>query len=121
MVPFAGEAIDFGSDITLTLTASDALVFETSLPAGAVEALTNGSFKYRNAAAKLSGGMYKLRAKPTQDGTYKVSMTAYGNVGPAATDMVTHITVGGREWTVHALWRQTSSGWVFVGAIDTAP
>jgi len=117
MVPIGGGAIDFGgSDVSLSLTtAQGKLLFETSLPAGAIETRSSKSFKYNNRAAKYDGGIYRLRARLTRDGTYNVIASAYGALGDSGGDMVIHVTVGGREWTVRGLWRQTPRGWVFDG------
>jgi hypothetical protein len=120
MVPIEGGAIDFGgSDFSMSLTAvqNPVAIFETrSLPAGAIEARSSKTFQYKNKAAKLDGGIYRLKASLTRDVTYNVSVVAYGNLrGDAAADMVTSMTVGGQEWTVRGLWRQTTGGWVFDG------
>jgi hypothetical protein len=114
IVPFEGEAVAFDGGVSVSLTANGSVIFETSLPAGAVQPMTSGAFKYWNLAAKRDGGVYRLRATPTRDGTYKVTIVAYGDLGDASADMVTHITAGDREWSVHGIWRETSSGWVFV-------
>jgi len=117
MVPIGGEAIDFASnDVSIGLTTFQGRVFGTSLPAGVIEARTSSTFKYKNKAAKYDGGVYRLSAKLTKDGTYNLTVLVYGIPGddPMA-DMVTHVTVGDREWTVRGLWRQTGSGWVFDG------
>jgi hypothetical protein len=31
--------------------------------------------------------------------------------------MTTYITVSGVQWSVHGLWRQTKTGWVFKTAL----
>jgi hypothetical protein len=82
-------------------------------PGAAVGALTNGGFKYKNRDAKLSGGIFQLKARPTNGGTFKVTIIAYGDMATPASDMTTYIIVAGVEWSVHAQWRQTNSGWVF--------
>jgi len=115
MVPIDGRAMDFGSsDVSISLTTAQDRVFEASVPAGAIEGRTR-TFRYRHAAAKQDGGIYKLRTVLGGDGTYRVTVTAYGDLGGAVAGMVTHMTIGGREWTVHGLWSRTGSGWVFNG------
>jgi hypothetical protein len=117
IVPMAGEAIDFsGGDVSISLTNTSGTIFTTSLPTGAVGALTNGGFKYKNRDAKLNGGIYQLKARPTSIGTFKLTVISYGDLSQASADMVTHINVAGREWTVRGAWRQTGTGWVFVRA-----
>src|SRR6266404_3440112 len=74
-------------------------------------------FKYHNSDAKLSGGVSILKAKRTSDGTFKLTVLCYGDIGPGATTMTTHIFVAGQEWTVTATWRATATGWVFVSAL----
>jgi TQXA domain-containing protein len=121
MVPIEGDTIDFDSGVAISLTAGQTLVFETNLPAGAVEARSSGAFNYRNRAARHDGGIWKLRAWPTRNGTYKVTAFCYGDLGQAEAEMVTHVMVSDREWTIRALWRRTATGWVFVGPISLAP
>jgi cysteine-rich repeat protein len=124
LVPMANAPINFSNGhVSLALTTppatppeqsgAGALVFETSLPPGAVGARSNGGFKYKNLDAKQNGGIYQLTATPTNYGTFKVTIISYGNLSAAESDMITHIWVGGVQWTVHALWRQTNTGWVF--------
>lgn len=117
MVPIEGGTMDFASnEVSFSLTTAQDLIFEASLPAGAIKALTSsGNFTYRNRAAKQDGGIYKLRAILMNDGSYRVTVTAYGDLTGAAADMVTHATIGGQEWTVHGLWSRTGSGWAFDG------
>ncbi len=120
LVPMEGSPIDFSAgDVSVILTkppvraVTGQLVFEASLPPGAVGARSNGGFKYKNHAAKQTGGIYTLSASPTNDGTFKVTVISYGDLSGAEEDMVTHFLVNGHEWTVHALWRHVNSGWVF--------
>jgi hypothetical protein len=118
IVPFENESIDFTvNGVSLTLTSGQVQIFQTSLLHDVVATLTNGGFKYKNRDAKLNGGVYMLTARPTRDGTFKLSIVSYGDLSQASGDMVTHIGSGGREWTVHAIWRQTGSGWVFDHAL----
>jgi hypothetical protein len=128
LVPMAGTSTDFSTgevSIALTLPATTPpdrayagrLVFETSLPSGAVGARTNGGFKYKNRDAKTTGGIYSLTATPTNDGTFKLTILSYGDLSAAEADMITHITVSGVQWSVHGLWRQTKTGWVFKTAL----
>ena len=127
IVPLAGQPIDFsGGLVTISLstvvtppersarsTATN-VIFSTSLPPGAsVFALANGGFKYKNRDAKVNGGIYQLKASPTNDGTFKLTIICFGDLNQASADMITTITVDGKEWTVHGTWRQTGKGWVF--------
>ncbi len=116
LVPSERGMVDFnfgGSEVAIRLTTTGQnLVFETSVPAGAIEALTRGSFRYKNAGAKQDGGIYKLHAR-LSGGAYRVTAIAYGDLSGAAADMVTYVTIGGREWTVHGLWKRTGAGWSF--------
>lgn len=114
LVPVDGQSIDFSAgEVAIALTTAEGVIFATTLPSGSVAALSNGGFKYRDKGAKLHGGVHVLVAKPTKDGTLKLTVVSYGDIGQPATDMVTHLTVAGREWTVRGLWRQAGSGWVF--------
>jgi hypothetical protein len=113
-----GDAIDFDlDDLTVGLSSDAGAVFETSLPAGRIEKLKNGSFKYRDVSARTSGGIYKLKAVRTHDDTYKLTVVAYGETLGAAPEMVTHVAVGDREWTVRAVWKQRGSMWKFVSPL----
>lgn len=118
MVPIEGGPIDFrDNEFSFSLTTAHNLVFEASVPAGAIKALvSSGNFTYRNAAAKQGGGIYKLRAILTRNGTYRVSVTSYGDLSGATADMVTHANLGSQAWTVHGLWSQTGTGWLFDGS-----
>ncbi len=118
LVPIHGQPIDFSSgDFSISITTDAGEIFSTGLPPGAVGAQTDGGFKYHNSDAKLSGGISILKAKRTSDGTFKLTVLCYGDIGPGATTMTTHIFVAGQEWTVTATWRATATGWVFVSAL----
>lgn len=78
-----------------------------------MQSFTSGSFRYKNLAAKQNGGIYLPKARRKSADTLTVSITSYGDLSQASSDMVTHITVGGRDWTVHGIWRQLRSGWAF--------
>ncbi len=113
-----GRAIDFDTnELFIGLSTEAGVIFETSLPAGRIEKKPNGSFRYRDVTARTAGGIYQLKAKRTRDGTYKLTVIAYGEIVGAGPDMVTHIRVGDQEWTVQATWKQRGSGWKFVSAI----
>jgi hypothetical protein len=113
-----GDAIDFDLHaLVIALTTDAGTVFETSLPAGRIEKQKNGSFKYRDVAARTAGGLYKLKAVRTHADTYKLTVIAYGEVVGAGPEMVTRVGVGDREWTVRAVWKQRGSMWKFVAPI----
>jgi hypothetical protein len=122
MIPFEGAPIDFAGAFAIGLTTDEGLVFEQDLPAGVVEA-DGRNARYRNPAAKKNGGIFKLKAVRTSANTYKVIVTAYGDLsgvqpdvqGDTQVDIVTTVTVSGREWTLHGLWSQLRSGWRFDG------
>ncbi|MEO6025747.1 MAG: hypothetical protein ABIR79_02630 [Candidatus Binatia bacterium] len=129
LVPMAGTPTNFSTgEVSVALSlpvpqqpdraATGHLVFEASLPAGAVGARSNGGFKYKNRDAKQNGGIYSLTASPTNDGTFKLTILSYGDLSTAEADMITHITVSGVQWSVHGLWRQVKTGWVFKAAIQ---
>jgi hypothetical protein len=66
----------------------------------------------------VTGGIYKLAAIGTHDGTYKVTVISYGEIVGAGPDMTTYFAVGDRQWTVHATWKPRGSGWKFIEAIQ---
>ena len=111
--------IDFSNnEVAVGLsTQQDGTIFEVSAPAGAIE-MRGNSFRYRNDAARQTGGIYKLVAAHTHDGTYKVTVSSYGDVTRPGPDMVTHFRIGDGEWTVHGLWQQLGSRWKFIRAVS---
>jgi hypothetical protein len=117
LVPMDADPINFsGNTVAVGLRTDQGTIFEASVPAGAIEP-KGKSFKYRNNDARQTGGIYKLAAIGTHDGTYKVTVTAYGEIVGAGPDMTTYFAVGDRQWTVHASWKARGSGWKFVEAI----
>jgi hypothetical protein len=118
LVPIDAGLIDFnGNVVAVGLRTAQGTIFEATVPAGAIEAKGKG-FKYRNDGARTTGGIYKLAAVGTHDGTYKVTVISYGEIVGAEPTMTTYFAVGGQEWTVHASWRQRGSGWKFVEPIQ---
>jgi hypothetical protein len=118
LIPMGNGEIDFrNNEVTIRLSSDQGTVFTQSVAAGLIEARSNGGFKYRNSPAKESGGVYKLVATRTHDGTYKVTVTSYGEGNQPGPDMVTHIRVGDVEWNIRATWRQRGSSWKFIAAI----
>jgi hypothetical protein len=123
MIPFEGDPIDFSQPFSIGLTTDQGLVFVEGLPAGAVD-VSSGHARYRNAAAKKTGGIFKLKAVRTSYGSYKAIVTAYGDLshvqpdmaGDTEVDIVTAVNVGSREWTLHGLWSRLRTGWRFDGS-----
>jgi hypothetical protein len=114
LVAPGGEPIGLTGNFAISLTTMQGTVFETSVPAEALEIRANGTFKYKNASAKTEGGIYALRAvRDRKTGNYKMTAIAYGEVTAPMSNMVTHVTVGGREWSVRGLWRDYGKRWVF--------
>lgn len=111
LVPLDGSSIDFAS-FAIELTTRDKSVFAARLPTGAIRASANGGFRYKSAAAAKDSGVLMLKATP-RDGVYDVRAVAYGELRGASEEMVTRVTVGGREWTLHGRWRRTARGWTW--------
>ncbi len=113
LVPIAGDPIDFSDGaIGVRLVAGHEIVFATSLESGEVAIRKRGTATYKNAAAKHAGGFYRFQAIRTPDGRFKVSGIFYGDLEKATQDMVTYVTVGAREWSLHGTWRRRPSGWL---------
>jgi len=91
------------------------VLFRNSVDAGAVTGIPEvGRFKYSSRAAKLAGGIQKMKAKKLVRG-YRVTIKAYGDLTGATEHMVTHVFIGAQEWTVIGRWRQLHNGWRFSG------
>jgi hypothetical protein len=129
------EALSPGS--VCTQNSEGSLVFEQSLPAGAIPHPLPKSWKYKNPLAKTAGGIYALKivsklyaptcaggsndsASCTDDGDcpagtclgyYKYSVKAYGQADRAVADLETQTTVGSETWAVRGLWTQQSTVW----------
>ncbi len=89
--------------------ADGAVVFRSSLDAGAIQAKGSG-FAFSNAAARLNGGIGKLKLL-SRGGEYVVSVSAYGDLSAAADRMTTHLFIGSQEWTLAGRWVQKGNGW----------
>jgi hypothetical protein len=63
----------------------------------------NGTFRYKNRNAKLTGGLYTMKAK-YRDGYYLITLKAYGDLSATIADMVTHVYSGSSEWAVRGTW-----------------
>jgi len=85
------------------------ILFRRSLEAGVIIARGRG-FKYVDRAAKLNGGISRLKFAP-RGTSYRVTLTAYGETFPAAPEMTTHLHIGAQQWTLRGTWLQTKSGW----------
>jgi hypothetical protein len=130
-------ALSPGSTCTTDGT-GDGVVFETTLPAGAIPHPLPLSWKYKNIQAKTTGGIYSLKitskmrtplcAGGPADGDsctlgvpcaggnvcagyYKFIVKAYGDAENAVADMQTQVFAGDRKWAVRGLWTQLSTGW----------
>ncbi len=97
------------------------VLFRTSLLAGSLTMLTDTTFVYLNRAAKLVGGVYKLKIKVKPGVEYKVTLKAYGEGGASVSDMSSHVYVGTAEWVVRGLWDQTGNGWKLTGRSTFLP
>ena len=98
-------------------------IYSDGLPAGALSASPKGTiFRFRNAAARSSGGMYDLKIKKNNDGsTYTFSFTSYGDLSRATdSHMRLQFYVGddanaardGRVFiTLDTPWTKTPNGW----------
>jgi hypothetical protein len=100
------------SDKTFVVELTDAtgaVVFRTSLEAGAIIARGRG-FKYVDRSARTNGGISRLKVAP-RGTSYRVTLTAYGDLTKATSEMTTHLYVGAHEWTLRGHWLTTKSGW----------
>jgi len=130
------DALSSGSTCTTDGTGKG-LVFEASLPAGAIPHPLPLSWKYKNVQAKTTGGIYSVKitskmrtplcAGGANDGTsctlggtcpggvcvgyYKFIVKAYGDAEQAVADMETQVFVGTRKWAVRGIWQKLSTGW----------
>jgi cysteine-rich repeat protein len=86
-----------------------AVLFRSSLEAGLLVPRGAG-FKYVDRAAKVSGGISRLKFAP-RGPSYRVTLTAYGDLSAATGEMTTHLFIGGQEWTLKGRWLPSNSGW----------
>jgi hypothetical protein len=129
------EALFPGS--TCGASGEGAVVFEVTVPG---EGLANNNpfrWRYRNAAAKTTGGLYsiQIKGKTTKKrcagggddgapcaaasdcssgvcyGYYAMKLKAYGDASHAVEDMQTEIAGGGHHWAVRGVWEQRGSSW----------
>src|SRR5262249_14924988 len=109
----AGEGVSWNDDpITIRLMSGAEPVVVATLPAGAAQRVSTDGARYADRAAVGDMGIGRLKVRKRGD-YYVLSAVVYGRpVGPDPDpDMTTHVQLGAREWTLHALWHATSSGW----------
>ncbi len=98
------------ADFVVELTSDDGIVlFRTSLDAGLIQAHGRG-FKYVDRAAKLAGGIGSLKFAP-RGTSYRVTLTAYGDLSDAIGQMTTRLFIGAQQWTLRGQWVATRDGW----------
>jgi hypothetical protein len=107
----------------ILLTNLSGLIYADGLLAGAVTTDATGkNYRYRNARARESGGMYQLKVKKNKDGiSYTFSFASYGDLSRATdANMRLQFYIGddpdtaadGRLFiTIDKPWTQTPTGW----------
>lgn len=107
----APSAIDFASEhfVVQLSTPDGTVLYRDSLLAGTIPATTPTAWKFRNKAAKQSGGIYALKVRG-KDGYYVFTMQAYGDASAAVADMRTQVFVGGTEWALRGVWNELPGG-----------
>ncbi len=107
----APSAIDFSSEhfVIQLATTDGTVIYRDSLLAGSVPKTTATAWKYRNKAAKETGGIsaMKIRGK---DGYYVFTLQAYGDGSAAVADMRTQVFVGATQWALRGVWTQLPGG-----------
>ena len=99
-----------GNTFVVELTdAAGAVVFRSSLEAGVI-APRGAGFKYADRAAQATGGIARLKFAP-RGLSYRVTLTAFGDLSAATGEMTTHLYIGAQEWTLRGRWLPSSSGW----------
>jgi hypothetical protein len=96
------------------------VLFRSSLIADSLVVKTPTSFLYKNSAAKVEGGMAKVRIKQ-RGGSYKLYVQAYGDLELSVPDMVTHIYSTPNEWAVRGIWTPINNGWKLSGRSTFLP
>ncbi len=106
-------SVDFINDhfVIELRTPNGDVIFRTSQMQGTIASNHPGSFKYKNRDAKLTGGLFQLKAK-SRLGYYKLTLKAYGQMDGAVADMVTRVYIGSNQWAVRGVWEQVGTkGW----------
>ena len=97
-------------------------IYSDGLTAGSLSTSPNGAiFLFRNPAAKTAGGMYEVKIKKYNDGSYTFSFTSYGDLsGATDSHMRLQFYIGtdanaaaeGRIFiTTDHEWSKTPHGW----------
>src|SRR5262249_50197867 len=109
-------SVDFSSEMFVLqlVDSKKAVVFRASLHGGDLVGTPGGKvFRYKNKAAKATGGAYSVKIKRVA-GTYRTTATAYGNLYNAGGDMLTQFFSGSDSWIAQGVWQHTVKGWRFV-------
>ena len=103
-----------GTRVGILLSNPQGVLYEVALPGGALTGSSSGKiFRYRNSAARTSGGLYSLKLKQQKTGGYAFSSISYADL-TAATDpnMRVQFYVGDVVFiTTEAPWKQLPQGW----------
>jgi hypothetical protein len=102
-------------DIGLLLTNPSQVLYQFEMPGSALAASANGRiFRFRNLAARTTGGVYEIKIKAQKDGSaYSVSTISYADLS-AATDpwMRIQFYLGDVVFlSIDTPWKQLPSGW----------
>ena len=94
-------------------TNPNAVLFRIVLPPGGLAPRGRTAFKYFDAPAKRSGGLFKVVLKLKHD-VYHVAVKAYGDMSAATVPTMTvQVLIGDDVYFTRATWRTTKTGWKF--------
>jgi hypothetical protein len=111
MRPLNADIIDpSDKDVTVEMSNANGVFYSVTLPAGSLK-LSGHYYKYKNEAARKTGGISRLTIWRKRGGRNQIYVDAWGNLSGATAEMDSSVTIGGTVYHHDGTWTPISSGW----------